>query len=85
MQDKQYIAKFHPFGRIPALQDGDLIVFESRAICRYLVAKYAKDDSTLRLPTHPAKLAHFEQLASVEYSYFDPAVTQLAYEKLFKG
>lgn len=33
----------------------------------------------------PAKVAQFEQLASVEYSYLDPAATQLAYEKLFKG
>lgn len=83
-QGAQYIANFHPFGRIPALEDGDVIVFESRAICRYLVAKYAKDASTLRAPTQPAEIAHFEQLASVEYSYFDPPVTQLAYEKLFK-
>lgn len=66
------------------MQDGDLTVFESRAICRYLVAKYAKNGSTLRVPTQPAEVARFEQLASVEYSYFDPPVTQLAYEKLFK-
>ncbi|KAK7699683.1 hypothetical protein SLS64_011456 [Diaporthe eres] len=84
-KEKQYIANLHPFGRIPALQDGDLILFESRAICRYLVAKYAKDDSTLRVPTQPTEVARFEQLASVEYSYFDPPVTQLAYEKLFKS
>ncbi len=30
-----------PFGVIPALEDGDDTVFESRAICRYLCAAYA--------------------------------------------
>nr|CDM84266.1 unnamed protein product [Triticum aestivum] len=29
----------HPFGQVPALQDGDLYVFESRAICKYACRK----------------------------------------------
>nr|AKC42390.1 glutathione s-transferase [Lemna minor] len=29
----------NPFGQVPALQDGDLYVFESRAICKYACRK----------------------------------------------
>ena len=34
-----YIAKYQPFGQIPALVDGDYILFESRAIARYVASK----------------------------------------------
>ncbi|WP_027967285.1 glutathione S-transferase family protein [Halomonas halocynthiae] len=33
----------HPDGKVPVLVDGDVTVFESGAICRYLAAKYGKD------------------------------------------
>nr|CAB3474347.1 unnamed protein product [Digitaria exilis] len=29
----------NPFGQVPALQDGDLYIFESRAICKYAARK----------------------------------------------
>ncbi|KAK1701850.1 hypothetical protein BDP67DRAFT_353797, partial [Colletotrichum lupini] len=35
-----YVKERHPFGRIPVIQDGDFQLFESRAICRYLVTKF---------------------------------------------
>ena len=76
--------QFHSFGRIPALQDGSDRIFESKAICRYLVAKYASDSSELSLPKEARDVGAFEQAASVEFSYFDPVVTKLGYEKLFK-
>ena len=84
LEDPAYTQVFHPFGRIPALQDGSNRIFESKAICRYLVAKYAPDDSELSLPKEARDVGAFEQAASVEFSYFDPNVTKLAYEKLFK-
>lgn len=34
-----YVEKFHPFGQIPALVDGDYTLFESRAIARYVASK----------------------------------------------
>ncbi|KAJ9629391.1 hypothetical protein H2203_001764 [Taxawa tesnikishii (nom. ined.)] len=83
-KDPSYIAHKHPFARVPVLEDGDLTIFESRAICRYLLSKYAGDGNELRLPQDPSALAVFEQTASVEYSYFSPAITDIAYEKLFK-
>lgn len=59
-------------------------IFESRAICRYLVAKYASSDSVMPPPTKLEEIARFEQEASVESSYFDTSIFKIAYEKMFK-
>ncbi|KAH0290414.1 glutathione S-transferase III, partial [Aureobasidium sp. EXF-3399] len=80
----KFVREMHPFGKLPALEDGSLHLFESRAICKYLVAKYASPDSGMSLPELPEDIAMYEQAASVEYSYFDTSVFKLAYEKKFK-
>jgi glutathione S-transferase len=57
----------NPNGLVPTLQDGDLIIWESNTICRYLCAKHGGE----RLhPKDPAKRTHVErwmdwQLAAV--------------------
>ncbi len=38
----EYLA-MNPMGRIPVMQDGDLTMFESQAILRYLAAEYGRD------------------------------------------
>ena len=38
----EYLA-MNPMGRIPVMQDGDLTMFESQAILRYLAAAYGQD------------------------------------------
>lgn len=47
-QREESFLKINPVGRIPALQDGDFVIFESNAIMRYLAEKansplYPKD------------------------------------------
>jgi glutathione S-transferase len=80
------VQDFHPFGWIPVLDDDGTPLFESRAICEYLVAKYGpKSALTRRTDQSYPELATYEEAASVEYSYFDPAMKTLAYEKLFNG
>ncbi len=34
--------RVHPVGRVPALQDGDVTIFESGAIVQYVLAKYGE-------------------------------------------
>ncbi|VAH02643.1 unnamed protein product [Triticum turgidum subsp. durum] len=36
----------NPFGKIPALEDGELTIFESRAISRYVLRKYGGTGAT---------------------------------------
>lgn len=36
--------KHNPFGKVPVLIDGDSSIWDSHAICIYLVEKYAKND-----------------------------------------
>ena len=56
MRAPEYL-KVHPMGRVPALQDGDVILFESGAIVQYVLAKYGKgrlvpDVSSSDFPTY---------------------------------
>jgi glutathione S-transferase len=39
MRDPNYL-KIHPMARVPALQDGETVIFESGAIVEYVLAKY---------------------------------------------
>lgn len=48
----------NPMGLVPVLQDGEVTMFESNAIVRYLAARYGQ--GTLR-PTEPKALAAAEQ------------------------
>ncbi|KAJ7727393.1 glutathione S-transferase [Mycena metata] len=58
-----------PFGQVPYLDDEGFIVYESRAICRYVAAKYPESGL---IPTDPKANALFEQAVSVELTRFEP-------------
>ncbi|KAF9219904.1 glutathione S-transferase [Gyrodon lividus] len=68
-----------PFGQVPYIDDDGFILYESRAICRYIAAKYASQGTPL-IPTDPKAYALFEQAASVETFNFHPFVSGLAWE-----
>lgn len=63
--------ELHPFGRIPAFEDGDVRLYESDAIQRYLEAKYPQPPL---LPSDPAALARAAQAMRVMDSYAYPAM-----------
>lgn len=44
-----YVEKYQPFGQIPSLEEADgTVLFESRAILRYIALKYGKGNGSSR-------------------------------------
>ncbi|KAJ7088763.1 glutathione S-transferase [Mycena belliarum] len=78
----EHLAK-HPFGQVPMIDDDGFILYESRAICRYLAEKYA-DQGTPLIPTSLPAKALFEQAASIELTNFFPLVLKIATEVIVK-
>ncbi|KAJ7263591.1 glutathione S-transferase-like protein [Mycena haematopus] len=72
--------KKQPFGQVPYIDDDGFILYETRAICRYIAAKYPASGL---IPKDPKANALFEQAAAVEQANFDPSATAVAVE-LFK-
>jgi len=68
LRTPEYLA-VHPLGRVPCLVDGEMVLFESGAICQYLCETY--DDGRLgRPPGHPERNAwlqwlHFSETVAV--------------------
>ncbi len=77
--------KRQPFGQIPAFEDSDdgTIIFESRAICRYLATKYRKKNPHL-LPSDLKQYTMVETWCSVELSNWDPSIAGIVLEEVFK-
>jgi glutathione S-transferase len=69
-----------PFGQIPVIEDDDVRLFESRAICRYISAK-ANDQL---VPVTIRDRALMDQWSSVEQSNFAPHAMKFIYHYVFK-
>ncbi len=71
-----------PFGVVPVLEEDDgSLLYESRAIMRYLDRKLPGTPLT---PANPRAYGLMEQYISVEHSYFTPAAMKVIWERLFK-
>jgi glutathione S-transferase len=71
----------HPFGRIPALRDGDFTLFETSAILRYLEESF---EGPSLVPLNPRLRAKMEQWVSAVSSYvYDPCVRNYVLQFLF--
>ncbi|KAM0181322.1 hypothetical protein ACHAPC_007366 [Botrytis cinerea] len=66
-----YLEK-QPFGKVPVLDDNGFLIYESRAICKYLARKYA-DKGTKLIPAEGDVKGYgsFEQACSIEQAYLD--------------
>ncbi|MDI1481957.1 glutathione S-transferase N-terminal domain-containing protein [Polyangium sp. y55x31] len=67
-----------PFGVVPVLEDDGFVLYESRAILRYLNAKLGG-----LAPTDAKDLGIMEQWISVEQSYFSPPAMKAILEIFF--
>ncbi|MEM7425889.1 MAG: glutathione S-transferase family protein [Pseudomonadota bacterium] len=61
----------NPNGRIPTVKDGDVILWESQAICRYLCRTY---EGAALLPEDPAAAAHVEKWMDWNIAHLAPSV-----------
>ncbi|KAL6885696.1 putative glutathion S-transferase II, GST-II [Trichoderma evansii] len=74
-----------PFGVVPILEDGDICLYESRAICRYIARKYQNVGTNLIPNMSDLKtMSQFEQWACVEMANFDVVARPLQWEVIFK-
>lgn len=74
----EYLA-IHPYGRVPALVDGDLTVVESGAITLYLADKYAEKMNTPRVNT-PERARMYEWLLFIQSTLEQVAIESFAQE-----
>ena len=65
VRSKAHLA-LHPFGKMPAMRHGDLVLYETPAICRYIDAAF---DGPPLQPKEPAAIGRMEQWTSVATSY----------------
>ncbi|CAK5271328.1 unnamed protein product [Mycena citricolor] len=73
-----------PFGVVPAIDDDGFTLFESRAIARYVVAKYGNGSTLVPDPKDIAATAKFEQAVSIENNNFDAIAGPIMLEKVMK-
>ena len=66
-------AQMHPFARMPVLQDGEVVVFETSAIARYLSDTYGQG---CLVPSDPREAIRMEQWVSAANCYIIPNTAQ---------
>ncbi|OAY57335.1 glutathione S-transferase F9 [Manihot esculenta] len=74
--------KLQPFGVLPVIQDGDYILYESRAIMRYYAEKY-KSQGTDLLGKNVEERGLVEQWLEVEAQNYHPPIYDLTIHILF--
>ncbi|XP_068660211.1 glutathione S-transferase F13-like [Aristolochia californica] len=79
-----YLATKNPFGLIPVLEDGDLSLFESRAITRYIATKYKGQGTDLLRKDNIKEAAVVGVWTEVESQNYNPPIGALVNELLFK-
>lgn len=75
-----FVAERQPFGQIPAIEDGDFRLYESRAIIRYLDQTLSGASLT---PADAKGRALMEQWISVETSNFTPHAMAIIHQLFF--
>lgn len=75
--------KIQPFGQVPAFQDENISIFESRAICRYLCEKYPEKGNKGLYGTNPLAKASIDEWVEAEGQSFNPPSSVLVFQLAF--
>lgn len=80
---KDPFLSFQPFGQVPAFEDGDLKLFESRAVNQYIAHAYA-DKGTPLVFQNPKEMASALVWMEVEAQKYDLPASKLTWELSLK-
>ncbi|KAH0708422.1 hypothetical protein KY284_009849 [Solanum tuberosum] len=72
-----------PFGQVPAYQDEDITLFESRSINRYICDKYGSQGNKGLYGTNPLEKASIDQWIEAEGQSFNPPSSVLVFQLAF--
>ncbi len=71
----------HPFGRVPVMRHGEVLLYETKAICSYIDANFDGPDL---MPKHAGPLGLAEQwISSVNCYIYDTMIHQYLFSYLF--
>jgi glutathione S-transferase len=70
----------NPNGRVPVLEDGDFVLWESNAIIRYLAAK----EGGSLLPNGAREQADVDRWLAWQLAHLGPATAKVAFERVVK-
>jgi glutathione S-transferase len=71
----------NPNGKLPILEDGDFVLWESTAMLAYIAAKAGREDLA---PTTPRERAEVDRWTSWQGAHFGPAIRKVAFERIVK-
>jgi glutathione S-transferase len=71
----------NPNGRLPILEDGSFVLWESNAMLGYIAAKAERTDLA---PTAPRERADVDRWLHWQNAHFGPAIRKVAFERVVK-
>ena len=71
----------NPNGKLPILEDGDFVLWESTAMLAYIAAKAGRADLA---PTTPRERAEVDRWTSWQGAHFAPPIRKVSFERIVK-
>jgi glutathione S-transferase len=71
----------NPNGKVPILEDGDFVLWESTAMLPYIANKAGRTDLA---PTTPRERAEVDRWTHWQSAHFGPAIRTVAFERIVK-